>query len=163
MCVCVCVCVCYLTFLTHFLVSLQSLSYCFNRHNFLLREQSRYPTLEILYLFIFLLMRKAAANIVSRTFSFLQVFPGIRSCKPDPWGERGCGPRYQQARHFLKGLFLPLGPPVAVSVFPPTPRGSWRPTHGLAGGSALSLSALPSSPSSYSLFPLAAPEAWATW
>ena len=87
-CVCVCVCVCYLTFLTHILVSLQSLSYCFNRHNFLLREQSRYPTLEILYLFIFLLMRKAAANIVSRTFSFLQVFPGIRSCKPDPWGER---------------------------------------------------------------------------
>ena len=83
-----CVCVCYLTRLTHFLVSLQSLSYCFNRHNFLLREQSRYPMLELLYLFIFLLMRKTAANIVSRTFSFLQVFPGIRSCEADPWGER---------------------------------------------------------------------------
>lgn len=37
--------------------------------------------LEIFYLFIFLIIRKAAANIVSRTFSFLQVFLGIRSCE----------------------------------------------------------------------------------
>lgn len=54
---------------------------------------------------------------------------------------------------FPERAALPLWLPGGVSVFPPTPRGSWWPKCGRAGGSALSLSALPSSAPHTPCFP----------
>lgn len=55
-------------------------------------------------------------------------------------------------RHFLKGPPCLCGLPGA-SVSSTDPEGSWWPKRGQVGGSALSLSALPSSASSHLLFP----------
>ena len=43
--------------------------------------------LEVFSCLFFLIVSKAAANIVTRIFSFLQVFLGINSWEGDSWGE----------------------------------------------------------------------------